>query len=98
MITVLPKMSPLTDVYEVLWGLVDPWIFMGMSGSWIPQTVMDLVRQRQFGVLISPSRFQDAWFGNFWGYAGPNVKLNAEQRVIPLLDGRTQGGRIVDET
>ncbi|KAH6652975.1 methyltransferase [Truncatella angustata] len=88
-------MSFLTHLYEVLSGLLDPWIFMGLSGSWIPQTVTTLIKTRQIDVLLSPSKFQDAWFGNFWGWAGPNVKLGAEKRVIPLLEGRTKGGQIV---
>jgi SAM-dependent methyltransferase len=46
-------------------------------------------------VLLSPSRLQDAWFGNFWAWAGPGVKEGGTARVIPLLEGRVSGGHEV---
>lgn len=90
-------MSLLVQVSELIWGLLGPWIYMAKSGSWLPHTIATLVRRRQFGVLFSPHKLRDAWFSNFWGFAGPNVKLNAEQRVLPLLEGRATGGQIVTE-
>lgn len=92
------EMSFLSEVYEVLLGLLHPWVFMGLSASWIPHTIKTLFQNRNFDILFSPTRFQDAWFGNFWGWAGPNVKLSAEAKVIPLLEGRTKGGRILNES
>lgn len=40
--------------------------------------------------------FSDAWFGRFWSWAGPQVKSSGEARVVPLLDGRTRGGRVTE--
>lgn len=85
----------LSQAGEVFWGLLDPWLFMAQAAAWLPGTVVRLARARRFGVLLSPARLRDAWFGAFWQWAGPNVKLGAERRVLPLLAGRTAGGRIL---
>lgn len=85
----------LSQAGEVFWGLLDPWVFMAHAAAWLPGTVVRLVRARRFDVLLSPARLRDAWFGAFWQWAGPNIKLNAEKRVLPLLAGRTTGGRII---
>ncbi|KAI0134378.1 methyltransferase domain-containing protein [Xylariales sp. AK1849] len=90
-------MSLLARLREFFDSLTFPWMFMFMSASWFPSTVLALIRERKYDVLLSPSKLQEAWFGNFWGWAGPNVKLNAEARVIPLLEGRTSGGKILEE-
>lgn len=65
--------------------------------QWFPRAVLNLVRERRFDVLLSPSRLQEAWFSTFWAWAGPNVKSKSSLRAIPLLEGRTSGGRVVDE-
>ncbi|KAI1875196.1 hypothetical protein JX265_004254 [Neoarthrinium moseri] len=85
----------MASMSELFWSLIDPWHFMALSASWLPHTVISLLRDRNFRVLLSPSALQDAWFGHFWGWAGPNVKMSAEARVIPLLEGRTSGGQVV---
>ncbi|KAK6064798.1 methyltransferase domain-containing protein [Seiridium cupressi] len=90
-------MAITAQIVEAIWALVDPWFFMGISASWLPYTIKTLVKDGHTGTLFSPSKFQDAWFSNFWGWAGPNIKLRAQERVLPLLEGRVQGGRIVDE-
>jgi SAM-dependent methyltransferase len=70
---------------------------MGHSASWFPTTVAGLFREGKYSVLLSPSQLQYAWFGNFWGWAGPGIREGGGERVIPLLEGRTSGGRIVEE-
>jgi len=50
---------------DAFWGLLDPWLFMWESLKRLPPTVVRLVRERQWRVLSSWSKFQSAWFGTF---------------------------------
>ncbi|KAI1765148.1 S-adenosyl-L-methionine-dependent methyltransferase [Hypoxylon sp. FL1150] len=92
-------MSLLTRTAEALRGLLDPWLFLGLSLSCLPRTLLALVRERRYAVLLlSPRRLRDAWFHEFWGSrAGPGVRETAGERVVPLLEGRTAAGDVVAE-
>jgi SAM-dependent methyltransferase len=82
-------------------GLLNPWVFMSLSASFLSQTFRNLFKTYGFlgsiPVLLSPSRFKDAWFGEFWAWAGPNVRQRGGPNVLALLDGRTTGGRVVEQ-
>ncbi len=86
----------MASLKEVLAALIDPWQFMSLSLSFLPSTVFNLVRTGNFSTLFSPHRLQAAWFSNFWAVAGPGVREAGEKRVVPLLEGRVKGGKIVD--
>ncbi|KAI2640297.1 S-adenosyl-L-methionine-dependent methyltransferase [Xylaria nigripes] len=90
----------LTRATEAFWGLLDPWLFLALSASFLPGTVSHIVQTQDLvsslRTLLSPSLFRDVWFGQFWNFAGPNVRDGAAPRVLPLLDGRTTQGRVVD--
>ncbi|KAL3963356.1 hypothetical protein ACCO45_000360 [Purpureocillium lilacinum] len=86
----------LSGLKDLLMHLVDPWLFMGISASHIPQTVRDVVASGALWKLLWPPAFSDVLFGNFWATVGPSVKEAGEARVIPLLEGRVSGGRIHD--
>ncbi|KAI0454366.1 S-adenosyl-L-methionine-dependent methyltransferase [Xylaria acuta] len=91
----------LTRTKEAFWGLLDPWAFLSLSASFLPQTIRHIFASHPplSGLrilLLSPSRFREAWFGQFWGRVGPQVRETAGQRVLPLLDGRTSRGRVTD--
>ncbi|KAI1203368.1 S-adenosyl-L-methionine-dependent methyltransferase [Nemania serpens] len=92
--------SLLTRTTEAALGLLDPWLFLSLSTSFIPRTVSHVLRTQDLSAalrtLLSPSRFRDAWFSQFWGYAGPGVREGAGPRVLPLLDGRTSKGHVLD--
>ncbi|KAK7923009.1 S-adenosyl-L-methionine-dependent methyltransferase [Apiospora marii] len=90
-------MAIFAQLHEILLSLINPWQFMFLAASFFPGTIVRLVRDRKFGVLLSPSQLKDAWFSNFWDWFAPNLRLNAGVRVIPLLEGRTTGGRVVEE-
>ncbi|KAI4861730.1 S-adenosyl-L-methionine-dependent methyltransferase [Hypoxylon rubiginosum] len=91
-------MSLLARTADAIAGLLSPWLFLGVSASCLPRTVLNLLRERRFAVLLSPRALRDAWFGEFWGrIAGPNIRLNAAERVVPLLEGRTAAGRVLLE-
>lgn len=70
---------------------------MSISVRYIPSTISSLISQSDYGTLFSPSGFNDAWFGNFWAFIGPQVKTNSEKRVLPLLEGRVSEGQVRDE-
>lgn len=78
-------------------GIISPWQFLGLSISFVPGTILRLIRSGSYLTLLSPSRFQDSWFGDFWATVGPEVRKNAGAKVVPLLDGRTRDGKIYDE-
>ncbi|TRX92052.1 hypothetical protein FHL15_007149 [Xylaria flabelliformis] len=92
--------SLLTRTKEAFWGLLDPWLFLQLSASFIPQTTRHIFSTHPFSsglsILFSPSRFRDLWFGHFWAFAGPQVREGAGPRVLPLLDGRTSRGVVTD--
>ncbi|KAF4124311.1 Methyltransferase domain [Geosmithia morbida] len=81
-----------SQVKDALVSLTFPWLFMSISARHIPQTVRELVSRRQWATLLSPEGFNEALFGNFWATVGPDVKLNASERVLPLLEGRVRNG------
>ncbi|KAI1128824.1 S-adenosyl-L-methionine-dependent methyltransferase [Nemania abortiva] len=93
--------SFLTRTSEATLGLLNPWAFLYLSTSFIPQTIRHLVREQGLvsalsTLLLAPSRFREAWFGQFWAFAGPNVRERTKPSVLPLLDGRTSKGRVLD--
>ncbi|KAA8634230.1 hypothetical protein SMACR_05544 [Sordaria macrospora] len=92
----------LTSLKTTLLALIDPWIFMSLSASYLPTTILSLLRQRRFlallgGPLLS-NDFQSVWFGHFWSWAGPQVRSNAEANVVPLLEGRVTKGQVVSKS
>lgn len=78
-------------------GILSPWQFLGLTITFIPGTILRLVRSGAYLTLVSPSRFQDSWFGDFWGVVGPEVRKKAGAKVVALLDGCTRDGKIFDE-
>lgn len=91
-------MAILSTLRELLHHLIDPYLFMSISLRFLPGTILDLVRAADLRtLLLSPGAFKEAWFGNTWAFIGPQVKANAEKRVIPLLEGRVRGGEVVGD-
>ncbi|KAM0285646.1 hypothetical protein ACHAQH_001352 [Verticillium albo-atrum] len=88
----------MASLSTIFWALVDPWLFMCCSLYYLPPTILALLRSRDPAALLSWSRLQAAWFGRFWAWAGPGVRETGQARVVPLLEGRVRGGRVVDET
>ncbi|KAI0110821.1 S-adenosyl-L-methionine-dependent methyltransferase [Nemania sp. FL0031] len=91
----------LTRTSEAFLGLLNPWAFLYLSASFIPQTLRHLAREQGLisalaTLFFAPSRFREAWFGQFWSVAGPGVRERTKPSVLPLLDGRTSGGRVLD--
>ncbi|WAO89758.1 Hypothetical protein NCS54_00715900 [Fusarium falciforme] len=90
-------MAILSTLRELFHHLIDPYLFMSISFRFLPGTILDLLRAGDFRTLLSPSAFKEAWFGNTWAFVGPQVKVNAEKRVIPLLEGRVHNGEVVQD-
>lgn len=72
--------------------LLEPWQFMGLALSFLPATILSLLRDFDLGTLLSWPRLQAAWFGRFWAHVGPMVRLNADKNVVPLVQGRVTHG------
>jgi SAM-dependent methyltransferase len=90
-------MAVLSTLKELIECLTGPYLFMGIAMRFLPGTLLEVIRNKDFRTLFSPTRFKDVWFGNFWAFIGPQVKANAENRVIPLLEGRVRNGHMGDE-
>lgn len=89
-------MALIQQATEVFWTLLEPWLFMLVSVTYIPRTVLALIRAGSYQTFFSRSGFSDALFGQFWADIGPEVKNNAKDRVIPLLEGRVSAGSVHD--
>lgn len=90
-------MSLLAQARELFDAIIGPWVFLSMSASWLPTTIARLVRERKYSILLSPSKLQSAWFGNFWESHAPNIRKNCGPDLLALLNGRMSGGCVVDE-
>ncbi|KAI1140254.1 S-adenosyl-L-methionine-dependent methyltransferase [Hypoxylon sp. FL0543] len=83
---------------EAILGLLNPWLFLQLSASCLPKTILKLIRERKLGVLLSPKKLKDAWFSEFWGIVGPNIRSGTgEAIIVPLLEGRATRGEVTDE-
>jgi SAM-dependent methyltransferase len=90
-------MSLLARIQKLFTHLIEPWLMIWLSISYIPSTVAGLISSGNYGKLFSPSAFSEELFGNFWVTMGPQAKAGAEQVVVPLLQGRVSGGKVCDE-
>ena len=50
---------------DAVLGLVDPWIFMSISLSYLPPTILSFLRAGDLRALTSWSTIKAAWFGRF---------------------------------
>lgn len=85
-------------IREIVLFLIDPWLFMFQSLTYLPSTIFRLLIAGDLfsGPLVSSFfRLQAAWFGAFWSVAGPGVRQTGEARVVPLFEGRVKHGRIL---
>jgi SAM-dependent methyltransferase len=80
---------------DVLNGLLEPWIFLWFSLTYLPGTILQELARGGLVALASWDSFSFAWFGNFWKWAGPMVRNTGEARVAPLLQGRVRSGTII---
>lgn len=77
--------------------IVGPWVMLASTASYIPGTILNLVRGGHWRSVFSWSHFQEAWFGRFWADFGPTVRQRGETFVVPLLKGRVSHGRKLEE-
>ncbi|OHF03884.1 hypothetical protein CORC01_00746 [Colletotrichum orchidophilum] len=81
----------------MLTNLVLPWFFMTISLVYLWLTILKLAFTGDVKILFSWPSLKEAWFGEFWKFMGPKAKAGAEDKVLPLLEGRIRGGRILSE-
>ncbi|KAG4436323.1 hypothetical protein IFR05_008217, partial [Cadophora sp. M221] len=77
--------NPSVTLLGIIWSLLDPLLFIALSASYLPLTILALIRTQQFGTLASPFLFKDAWFARFWAHIGPQTRENALPRAGPLI-------------
>ena len=92
----MPPSTAMPSISELALTMSFPWQFMAASLYYLPGTILSTLQQRDFRTFLSWSRFQSAWFGRFWAWAGPQVRSGAEVAVVPLLEGRVTRGCVVD--
>ncbi|KAL2021804.1 hypothetical protein VTK56DRAFT_6578 [Thermocarpiscus australiensis] len=76
-------------------ALLDPWLFLADALSFLPGTLLTALLTLDHQTLLSWPRLRSAWFSRFWAHAAPQVRANAESKVIPLLQGRVTRGHIL---
>ncbi|CZS87911.1 uncharacterized protein RCO7_00908 [Rhynchosporium graminicola] len=73
----------------IFWELIDPIIFIFLSLTYIPGTVLSLLSPSSpfpsLKSLTSFSAFKSAWFAHFWRSIGPGVCESALPRAGPLI-------------
>ncbi|KAI0875682.1 S-adenosyl-L-methionine-dependent methyltransferase [Hypoxylon argillaceum] len=84
----------LSRTSTAFWALLDPWAFLSLSASYIPQTIRHLGGLA--AALRRPSGFRAAWFAQFWAAVGPATRDFLRPTVLALLDGRVARGRVLD--
>lgn len=85
------------SLVEVVQRIVGPWLMLADAAYYLPATIVGLVRSRNWSTLFSWSKFQSVWFGRFWAYMGPQVRMGVEPIVVPLLKGRVSHGKKLEE-
>ncbi|OAA42267.1 phospholipid methyltransferase [Metarhizium rileyi] len=89
-------MSTFANIQDLLTYLLEPWLMIGFSISYIPSTITGLISSGSYGKIFSPSAFSEELFGNVWVTMGPQAKTGAEPVVVPLLQGKVSGGKVHD--
>jgi len=74
-------------LWEVMVGLFGPWQFMSLSMTFLPSTVLPLIKTFSLRTLLSFTHLQPLWFARFWYIAGPQVREGCSPKIIPLLSG-----------
>ncbi|KAI3535900.1 hypothetical protein CABS03_07248 [Colletotrichum abscissum] len=74
--------------------IVLPWFFMTISLIYLWLTIFKLAITGDVKTLSNWSALKEAWFGEFWKFMGPKAKASAEDKVLPLLEGRIRDGRV----
>ncbi|KAH9880548.1 hypothetical protein IAQ61_000841 [Plenodomus lingam] len=82
---------------ETLTALLEPWQFMGAALSYLPATVSRLYNTVGLSSIFTWRHLQNAWFTEFWSWAGPRIRESNGPRMTALLEGRVTGGQVVDE-
>ncbi|KKA30074.1 hypothetical protein TD95_005033 [Thielaviopsis punctulata] len=84
--------NPPVSLWDHVQWLADPWLFMFEVCTYLPGTLVQLVRRRDFSTLLRPSAVRDAWFGYFWSLFGPGLRESCGPVVTPILAGRVARG------
>ncbi|KAH7350733.1 S-adenosyl-L-methionine-dependent methyltransferase [Rhexocercosporidium sp. MPI-PUGE-AT-0058] len=76
---------PAVTLIDIFWSLLDPLLFLALSASYLPPTILTLLLTQQLRVFTSLSHFKDVWFARFWADIGPQTRENALPRAGPLI-------------
>ncbi|KAL5596679.1 hypothetical protein BROUX41_006628 [Berkeleyomyces rouxiae] len=84
--------NPPVTLWDHIQWLADPWLFLGEALSYLPGTVISLLRRGQLRTLLWPPALRDAFFGHFWSFFGPGLRESCGPTVTPILAGRIAYG------
>jgi hypothetical protein len=82
--------QPKEKKMEVTWSLLlatlwEPWYLMLVTLTFVPATLLSMVRTGHFAALASWRAFQDAWFADVWAVLGPQFAEGSAPVVKALL-------------
>ena len=70
---------------QFLVAMLVPWWYLFDTLTYIPRTIVNLVKKSQYATFLSFNDFKYAWFAEFWGVTGSQIKEWAAPRVEPLI-------------
>jgi SAM-dependent methyltransferase len=71
--------------------LLRPLLLLTYSISFLPRTIIELLKAGNFTAFFSLSIFESHHFATFWRWFGPRVRQDAETDVLPLLRSAASG-------
>jgi SAM-dependent methyltransferase len=71
--------------------LLGPLRLLYFSATYIPLTILHLLKTSNLAPLTSISLFKEIWFARFWTWFGPRAAENAAPKVTPLIQNNASG-------
>ncbi|GIZ38779.1 hypothetical protein CKM354_000218000 [Cercospora kikuchii] len=71
--------------------LLRPLLLLSYSISFLPRTIIELLKAGNFKAFLNLSSFESHHFATFWRWFGPRVRRDAEIDVLPLLRHAASG-------
>jgi len=71
--------------------LLGPLLLIYYSATYIPSTILSLLKASDFKPLTNVSLFKEIWFARFWTWFGSRAAENAAPKVTPLIQNNASG-------
>ncbi|KAI9823955.1 MAG: hypothetical protein M1819_001107 [Sarea resinae] len=72
-------------MFSAIIALLAPLYLIVLALTFLPRTVIKILRNRQFSALLDWPTFQSIWFANFWSQIGPTIAEQGTPDVTPFI-------------